>query len=79
MGWISKRCKETGRSIGTGPKGAQKWPLRKIVAVLRTGITMFESDWVRLECGHEGRAYGDLKARCRKCFDEQPAAGKAET
>lgn len=70
MGWISKRHMETGGSIGTGPRPETlKYPLRKIVCVLRTGTTMFDTDWVKLECGHEAFAFGQFKARCRKCYE----------
>lgn len=71
MGWISKRHMQQGGSIGTGPKGAEKYPLRKIVQVLRHSMSMFEPDHVKLECGHEGPAWGQLKARCKQCWEEQ--------
>ena len=71
MGWISDRHHQTGHSIRTGPKGGKhKGPLRKIVKVLRVGRGMFETDHVLMECGHEGRSYGGVRARCRKCGEQ---------
>lgn len=68
MGWISDRHMKQGGSIGTGPKGGKhKGPLRKIVATRSVGRGMFDTDWVLLECGHEGPSYGGVRARCAQC------------
>ena len=66
--WISKRAYE-GNPIG-GTKGMSmtaKGPLRKIVRVIHSAMSLFERDWVELECGHEGPSTGQYKARCREC------------
>jgi hypothetical protein len=42
-------------------------PLRRIVQVIRTASSLYGNDWVLLECGHEGRSSGGVRARCRKC------------
>lgn len=75
MGWISDRHMRQGGSIGTGPKGGKhKGPLRKIAKILRRGYGMFDTDWVLLECGHEGPSYGGRRARCKTCGDAQREA-----
>jgi hypothetical protein len=66
VGWISDRHMKNGGSLYSGgPK--RKGPLRKIVKTLRVGTTIFESDRVELECGHEGRSWGGEKAICTQC------------
>ncbi len=71
MGWISKRHMEQGGSIGGKRKGRkypkEGAPLRKVVAVLRRSTTLFETSWVRLECGHEAESWGGTRARCPGC------------
>lgn len=71
MGWIAKRHFETGRSIG-GRKGPHKGPLRKITGVISRAQSMFDYDRVTLECGHQGRSYGGLRARCAECGKNDP-------
>jgi len=74
MGWISDRHMRDGGSMGTGPeKGIGRYPLRKIVRVLGHARTMFDTDYVELECGHKVQAYGMTRARCRQC---PPAGGE---
>lgn len=66
MGWITERCHRTGTSIG-GRTGKHKGPLRKVTRVLKHSTNLFESDFVEMECGHQGRGYGGARARCREC------------
>lgn len=76
MGWISARANKTGTSLYSGgPK--RKGPLRKIVKTLRVGTTIFESDRVELECGHEGRSWGGERAICTQCGKDQPKSSPA--
>ena len=66
MGWISDRHMKSGRSLyNGGPK--RKGPLRKIVRTIRASTGLFDHDFVELECGHEGRSYGGVRAICTKC------------
>lgn len=69
MGWISKRHMERGGSIGPGSaaKNANKGPLRKIAGLIHHSNNMFVADIVMLECGHRGRSWGGIRARCRQC------------
>ena len=57
MGWIHDRHTRTGGSIG-GRSGPHKGPLRLIVRVIRHARSLFDTDWVLMECGHEGPSYG---------------------
>lgn len=71
MGWISDRKMKTGRGIG-GRRAGRAYPkdgapLRLVVERITVGRSIFESDWVRLECGHETRSWGGLRARCPSC------------
>lgn len=73
MGWISQRCSRTGHSIGgTNGMTFKDMPLRKILYVIRRSESMFEPDWVYLECGHTAHAWGMKRARCKKCRDNKP-------
>jgi hypothetical protein len=74
MGWITNRFQQTGWAKWGKTISAEKRkaPLRKIVAVLRYRESMFDSDFVELECGHKVRAYGDLRARCVECTKTGP-------
>ncbi len=77
MGWISDRKMKTGSGIG-GRRSGRVYPkdgapLRKVVATLHRGGSMFASDWVRLECGHETHSWGGVRARCPEC---RPKPGK---
>lgn len=76
MGWISKRFATQNRYKWGAPMSAEmrRAPLRKIVAVLRHRDGLFDHDWVALECGHEGRAHGEYRARCLHCLRVQEAA-----
>ena len=71
MGWISDRHMKQGGSIGgrsksrTYPKDGA--PLRRVVAILHHFGNIFQPDIVRLECGHEGRSWGGVRARCPDC------------
>jgi hypothetical protein len=71
MGWISKRHMQTGGSIGGKQRGKtypkKGAPLRRIVAVLVPSTSLFEANWVALECGHEASSWGGVRARCPKC------------
>jgi hypothetical protein len=75
MGWIYKRCAETGGSIGGRRKGRvypkDGAPLRKIVGVILRHGNLFQADIVLLECGHEGRSWGGVRARCPACKKPQ--------
>lgn len=71
MGWITERCHQTGTSIG-GRTGKHKGPLRKVIRVIRHSTNLFEADFAEFECGHEGRSYGGLRARCRECGKGDP-------
>jgi hypothetical protein len=68
MGWISKRMMRNRAKWGP-PISAEKRraPLRRIEYVIHPRRSMFDSDFVRLECGHEVFAYGDHRARCTYC------------
>jgi hypothetical protein len=65
---------QRGGSIGSGSaaKNANKGPLRKIVGLVRHSSNMFEADVVNLECGHTGRSWGGIRARCRTCLTPGP-------
>lgn len=69
MGWISNRFMKSrakwGRPISDEKRRA---PLRRIVAVIRSRQSLFDTDYVELECGHTAHAHGDLRARCVKCL-----------
>jgi hypothetical protein len=71
MGWISKRKMESGSGIGgrrksrTYPKDGA--PLRKVVGTIVYHGNIFQPDHVLLECGHEGKSWGGVRARCPKC------------
>ncbi len=73
MGWISARHNRTGGSIGS-TKGLvfKDKPLRKIKYVIRYAESMFDRDFVMLECGHVVHAAGKIRARCDKCRDGKP-------
>jgi len=73
MGWISERHMRRGGSIG-GCKGMifKDKPLRKIEYVIRYAESIFDRDYVMLECGHTTRAAGKYRARCAKCRDDKP-------
>jgi hypothetical protein len=68
-GWITKRFGQNRAKWGA-PISAEKRkaPLRKIVHVIRTRQSLFDSDYVELECGHTAYAYGDVRARCLDCY-----------
>jgi len=42
-------------------------PLRKVVGLLVPSRSIFVPAIVRLECGHEARSWGGLRARCPAC------------
>lgn len=70
MGWISDRHMKQGGSIGgnaTKCKETCRYPLRKIVGVIRHQESIFEPNTVKFDCGHEGWSYGAYKGRCKKC------------
>jgi hypothetical protein len=71
MGWISKRCMETGGSIGGRRKGKSYpkdgAPLRKVMGCLVYHGNIFQPDRVLLECGHEALSWGGVRARCPAC------------
>ena len=68
MGWISKRfmCNRAkwGRPIDPEKRKA---PLVAIAYVIRPRESLFDHDFVKLECGHEAVAYGQVRARCTAC------------
>lgn len=75
MGWISDRFMQNRGKWGkTVSPDKRRAPLRRIVHVIRSRESLFGDDYVELECGHEGYAYGDLRARCLKCLREREAA-----
>lgn len=68
MGWISKRFMNNRAKWGkTISEDKRKAPLRKIVHVIRARESLFDGDFVELECGHQVTAYGDHRARCVEC------------
>jgi hypothetical protein len=69
MGWISKRFSQNRSKWGkTISEEKRRAPLRRIVHVIRARESLFDSDWVELECGHQVHAFGDIRARCVKCL-----------
>lgn len=74
MGWISDRFARSPYKWGA-PISAEKRraPLRRIVGVIHSRVSLFDSDFVILECGHEVHAYGDVRARCVKCLAQAEA------
>ena len=72
MGWVSSRHIKQGGSLNPSPKnnGSDKGPLRKIIRIIRAGSGWFSHDIVELECGHESRSTGGLRARCPQCKKE---------
>jgi len=80
VGWISDRHMREGGSIGGRCEGCEypkdRAPLRKIVRVLRPSHSLFETAWVLLECGHETRSWGGVRARCAKCKEADDAGPK---
>lgn len=71
MGWISDRHMRCGGSIG-GRSGKHKGPLRKIIGFYSHAEHLFDYALVKLECGHDGKSYGGLRARCRECGKGNP-------
>lgn len=69
MGWIADRHMKQGGSIGPGGLGKEKKgaPLRKVVSNLTMYMNMFQADTVLLECGHEAKSWGGVRARCVQC------------
>ena len=74
MGWIADRHMKQGGSINRNPAKQRKGPLRQIVAILRVGKGMFDSNWVELECGHQVSSNGTYRARCNHCRREAERA-----
>ena len=75
MGWITNRRNQTGRGIGgtRGQSMTAKGPLVTIKYRYRYAESMFDRDYVRLECGHNGDATsGAKRARCHKCLTGKP-------
>lgn len=71
MGWISKRFMRSRAKWGaTVSEEKRKAPLRRIVRIVRSRSSLFDSDTVEFECGHVGEAYGDVRGRCVICFTE---------
>ena len=48
-------------------------PLRKIVERLHESGSIFEPDWLRLECGHEVRSKAKRRVRCFRCKEAEAA------
>jgi hypothetical protein len=71
-----QRLRANGRFRHGGPQ--RRGPLRRIVAVLRAAESIMEPSRVRLECGHEVRAWGAAKARCAACAVPESAAAPAD-
>lgn len=68
-GWISRKFMRNRAKWGAPvSEEKRKAPLRKIISIIRHRSGMFEADYVMLECGHEGYAWGDLRARCTQCL-----------
>lgn len=80
MGWISDRRMKTGHGLGGYRKDSPKHgaPLVKIVEVLRPSAGLFDQALVLLECGHQTRSNGAVRARCAKCKIEREAAEPLE-
>lgn len=53
-----------------------KYPLRKIIQILRGSDNLFGRDHALLECGHEVLCSGGLRARCKKCFEQNNLTDK---
>lgn len=47
-----------------------KYPLRRIVGLIRHGDGLFGLDKVELECGHTARSNAQIKARCKECYKQ---------
>lgn len=75
MGWITDRRNQTGHGIG-GTKRTSMAAMGPLVAIkyrYSYAESMFDKDYVRFECGHNGTASGGAKrGRCRKCRDGAP-------
>jgi hypothetical protein len=71
MGTRSESYRRTRRrgagGLGASKKGA---PLRKVVTVLRPQDNIFDKALVKLECGHQVRCWGGVRARCVQCKKE---------
>lgn len=69
MGSLSKRY-----ALGGGPRPRRshqkRGPLRMIVGHLTHSTNVFDSELVKLECGHTARSWGGVRARCEKCRKE---------
>ena len=75
MGWMSHRNATTSRPTSPMKGRRHKGPLRNIVKVLHSWGDLYTADKVLLSCGHEGRSWGGVQARCRKCADESAPKG----
>lgn len=84
MGWISDRKMRTGSPLHSRKGAKAKGPLRKIVEVLSFAEGIFDTSYVRMECGHKGASYntsptaGVSRARCAECGKEAEAEEKAQ-
>lgn len=68
MGWISERFMRSRAKWGrTMDPDKRKAPLVLIAYVIRPRDGLFDSDFVKLECGHETSAYSQIRARCTAC------------
>ena len=69
MGWISARFSRNRAKWGPPVSEAKRRaPLRRILRIVRSRTSMFDSDLVELECGHSAEAWGDVRARCIECL-----------
>ena len=73
--WIHKRHMRSGGSIGQAPKSQKALgPLREVDWVHTWSQSIFDKDFVRFVCGHDGtRSNGARRGRCRKCRQEELA------
>lgn len=71
-GWISQRAMRGNRIGGKASPEKNKQPLRKIEYVEHYSESMFEPNYVKLECGHMAHAWGLYRARCPKCQAGKP-------
>lgn len=69
---MSRQGRLKGRTGGSHAQ--RRGPLRKIVEVIRHGLSAFDRNLVRLECGHETHSNANYKARCEQCAKAETAA-----
>ena len=77
MGSLSARY-----ARGGGPRpnrsAQRRGPLRKIIGHVTFSGNVFESEIVKLECGHTARSWGGVRARCAECPPAAPLAAEGK-